>query len=91
MLDHEAGCSSEHRDEPHQREIDPQPEPVTDRHPAGSIQRQVDGPGIGWTGRLHEIVNGFPEIPFVGVESMGFAASWTQHELWKPGASVNER
>lgn len=37
-----------------------------------------------WAGRLREIVEGFPDVPFLGIDSMGFAVGWGQHELWSP-------
>lgn len=39
-----------------------------------------------WTGRLREIVDGFPSVPFLGIDSMGFAEGWDQHDLWSPSA-----
>lgn len=35
-----------------------------------------------WVERLREIVAGFPNVPFLGMESMGFAAGWERQELW---------
>ncbi|MBD8535675.1 Abi family protein [Plantibacter sp. CFBP 13570] len=35
-----------------------------------------------WTSRLREIVDGFPNVPFLGIESMGFAEGWNHAELW---------
>lgn len=37
-----------------------------------------------WAGRLREIVDGFPSVPFLVIDSMGFAEGWDQHELWSP-------
>lgn len=37
-----------------------------------------------WTGRLRGIVDGFPNVPFLGIDSMGFAEGWDQHDLWSP-------
>lgn len=35
-----------------------------------------------WAGRLREIVGAFPNVPFLGIDSMGFAEDWDQRELW---------
>ena len=35
-----------------------------------------------WAARLREIVDGFPSVPFLGIDSMGFPEAWDQHELW---------
>lgn len=35
-----------------------------------------------WAGRLRKIVDGFPDVPFLGIDSMGFAEGWDQHQLW---------
>lgn len=40
-----------------------------------------------WTARLREIVDGFPDIPFLGIESMGFSDDWSKHDLWTSGSS----
>jgi abortive infection bacteriophage resistance protein len=36
-----------------------------------------------WVGRLREIVGGFPTVPFLGIDSMGFTPGWDEHELWR--------
>lgn len=43
-----------------------------------------------WTTRLRDIVDTFPKVPFLGIESMGFTDDWSTHELWNPIASVND-
>jgi len=35
-----------------------------------------------WVNRLRNIVGGFPSVPFLGIDSMGFGEGWDRHELW---------
>ena len=44
-----------------------------------------------WVGRLREIVDDFPTVPFLGIDSMGFAAGWDHHELWRVADPSHDR
>jgi len=35
-----------------------------------------------WVRRLREIVDGFPRVPFLGIDSMGFPEAWDRQDLW---------
>lgn len=47
--------------------------------------------GIGghteWTRDLKELISTFPSVSYLGIDSMGFPARWSQQELWWPTGS----
>ncbi len=45
------------------------------------LLRSISGHS-GWTSGLREIVGGFPDVPFLGIDSMGFPTGWDRLELW---------